>query len=148
MIRNRPGSLWISLRRPCESSGLFSRLWLLIDFAQGSALTLTLTPRIDIILDSRPGPPLIYHVVHSIPLDWSTVLDGLANAGLSFKRVNPAEWLKKVEGSSDDAEVNPSKQMLGMWSAAVSALSRLMRHPQTSMMDMATDDHMAKRNTS
>nr|XP_018263413.1 uncharacterized protein I303_04907 [Kwoniella dejecticola CBS 10117]OBR85571.1 hypothetical protein I303_04907 [Kwoniella dejecticola CBS 10117] len=62
--------------------------------------------------------PLIYHIVHPLNIEWSTVLDALKAAGLSFKRLETVEWLRRVEASTDDLEENPSKQMLDLWKTA------------------------------
>lgn len=62
----------------------------------------------------------IYHIAHPDTVRWDTVLNGLKSAGVDFEAVSPAEWLHRVEGSSDDPVQNPSKQMLSMWQSAVS----------------------------
>lgn len=60
----------------------------------------------------------VYHIVHPETIAWSTILDGLEVAEMIFDRVEPSVWLEKLEKSL--GEDDPSRQMLGMWRAAVS----------------------------
>ena len=76
---------------------------------------------IDVVNGDQIHAPFIYHIVHPLLIHWTTVLDGLQAAGMIFDRVSQAVWLDKVEASPDDPVMNPSKQMLSMWKAAVSA---------------------------
>ncbi|WWD02658.1 hypothetical protein V865_000698 [Kwoniella europaea PYCC6329] len=106
---------WPLMIRTAQTTGTLPILeekpsWLPVDLA-ARAIT-------DIIIDNAAENHLIYHIAHLKNIEWNTILDGLEAAGLSFQRVSPADWLNRVEASSDDPETNPNKQMLHMWKAA------------------------------
>ncbi|WVW83561.1 hypothetical protein I302_105582 [Kwoniella bestiolae CBS 10118] len=106
---------WPLMIRTAQTTGTLPMLeekpsWLPVDLA-ARAIT-------DIVTAQNPDQPFMYHIAHPKYVEWKTILDGLEAAELSFKRLSPQEWLKKVEATSDDVEDNPSKQMLHMWKAA------------------------------
>lgn len=77
-----------------------------------------MTRSVDIVLADR-AQQFIYHVVHPLTVSWATVLAGLQSAGMSFKPVEAGRWLAKVDALAPE---DPSRQMLPLWSAAVSSL--------------------------
>nr|XP_019010654.1 uncharacterized protein I206_03956 [Kwoniella pini CBS 10737]OCF49435.1 hypothetical protein I206_03956 [Kwoniella pini CBS 10737] len=122
---------WPLLIRTAEITGSLPLLqekpsWLPVDLASRAI--------IDITTSDHPSSPLIYHVVHPNNLEWQTVLNGLHAAGLSFKRVKPQEWLNYVDASVNDLELNPSKQMLHMWTEAYGDASK---SPPEIMVDIS-----------
>nr|XP_019007008.1 uncharacterized protein I203_00603 [Kwoniella mangroviensis CBS 8507]OCF70469.1 hypothetical protein I203_00603 [Kwoniella mangroviensis CBS 8507] len=111
---------WPLMFRTAQTTGTLPILeekpsWLPVNLA-ARAIT-------DITIDNAAENHLIYHIAHPKNIEFNIILDGLEAAGLSFQRVSPAEWLNKVEASTDDPETNPSKQMLHMWKAAYGNLT-------------------------
>ncbi|KAK8849366.1 hypothetical protein IAR55_004698 [Kwoniella newhampshirensis] len=106
---------WPLLIRTAQVTGCLPNLedrpsWLPVDLA-AQAIT-------EVVTRVNVGRSLLYHVVHPSVINWTDILDGLRDAGLSFERVPPKTWLAKVEASSEDVEENPSRKMSAMWQAA------------------------------
>lgn len=47
----------------------------------------------------------------------------MSNAGVTFERVSPNEWLDRVRQSLEQNGEDPSGQMLSLWESAVSPVS-------------------------
>lgn len=77
---------------------------------------------------------MVYHVTHPEPIQWSAVLDGLEKAGLEFDRVPPVEWLDRMDKTTDDPEIDPTRGMLHMWRAAVSLDPRIVVHEANALV--------------
>ena len=59
---------------------------------------------------------LVYNLVNPHPFSWKNELwPALQRAGLEFDTVPWHEWLKRLESSTEDASVNPSRKLLGFW---------------------------------
>jgi thioester reductase-like protein len=59
---------------------------------------------------------LVYNLVNPHVFSWrNDFLPALKRAGLKFDIVTWQEWIARLEASSDDARVNPSKKLLGFW---------------------------------
>ena len=76
---------------------------------------------IDIALGPEPLTD-VYHVVQPHETPWPLILSALERAGLSFRRVAPAEWLGAVEASYKGREADGGSAMLDMWKRAVSTI--------------------------
>ncbi|OCF34514.1 hypothetical protein I316_03555 [Kwoniella heveanensis BCC8398] len=83
---------------------------------------------VDVVEGAKSKSPLVYHIVHPDPIDWSAILDGLTQAGLQFEAVLPRTWLEKVAESLVENEEDPSGQMLNMWRSAYGDDSKVYRH--------------------
>ncbi|RDW91655.1 hypothetical protein BP5796_02820 [Coleophoma crateriformis] len=59
---------------------------------------------------------LVYNLVNPRVFSWKDeLLPALQQAGLQFDVVPWREWLERLESSSEDARVNPSRKLLGFW---------------------------------
>ncbi|KAF3916714.1 hypothetical protein ABW20_dc0106499 [Dactylellina cionopaga] len=59
---------------------------------------------------------LIYNLVNPRVFSWENdLLPALKRAGLDFDTVPWQEWLERLESSTEDASVNPSRKLLGFW---------------------------------
>ncbi|KAL7419511.1 hypothetical protein Q5752_005422 [Cryptotrichosporon argae] len=101
---------WPLLVRTAQTTGCLPELhekpsWLPVDLASRAI--------VDIALGDADRP-FIYHVVHPDAMEWGTILDSLRQSGIEFTAVPPAEWVRKVEASTDER----SKQMLLIWKPA------------------------------
>ena len=86
-----------------------------------SSCPAALTPSVDIVLGDMV-PQFIYHVVHPLTISWQTVVAGLRAAQVPFEAVEASHWLPKVDALEPE---DPSRQMLPLWSTAVSSLHLL-----------------------
>lgn len=93
----------------------------------------------------QPGRQLVYNVVNPREFSWNNdLLPALLCAGLQFDTVSWQEWLERLNSSTEDVSINPSRKLLGFWSkqtqrkdplifdtvaaeAASSALSKALR---------------------
>jgi thioester reductase-like protein len=82
--------------------------WLPIDVVASSMVEICHAPR-------RHG---VYHVVNPRSFNWTRdLLPMLADAGLKFERVSPAEWLERLAASDPDPAVNPTIKLLEFFRA-------------------------------
>ncbi|KAI1312029.1 putative NRPS-like enzyme [Xylaria venustula] len=59
---------------------------------------------------------LVYNLVNPCPFSWrNDLLPSLRRCGLDFEVVPWAEWLVRLEDSTRDATVNPSRKLLEFW---------------------------------
>ena len=59
---------------------------------------------------------LVYNLVNPRPFSWKNdLLPALQRAGLEFDTVPWDEWLRRLESSTEDASVNPSRKLMGFW---------------------------------
>ena len=76
-----------------------------------------------------PVPPerkLVYNLVNPREFSWNNeLLPALRSAGLEFDTVSWQEWLERLESSTEDVSVNPSRKLLGFWSKQTQREDRL-----------------------
>jgi len=59
---------------------------------------------------------LVYNLVNPYSFSWEEeLLPALKGASLQFDIVGWEEWLGRLEGSTEDSKVNPSRKLLGFW---------------------------------
>lgn len=59
---------------------------------------------------------LVYNLVNPRVFSWKNeFLPALQRAGLEFSTVSWQEWLERLESSTEDTYVNPSRKLLGFW---------------------------------
>ncbi|WVF66748.1 hypothetical protein IAT40_001490 [Kwoniella sp. CBS 6097] len=83
---------------------------------------------IEVVNGVKIDSPLIYHIVHPDPIEWSTILDGLSGAGVNFKAVSPKIWLQKVARYLAGNDEDSSGQMLDLWRSAYGDESKAYSH--------------------
>lgn len=60
---------------------------------------------------------LVYNLVNPRVFSWKDdLLPALRYVGLQFETVGWTEWLARLEVSIEDANLNPSRKLLGFWS--------------------------------
>jgi hypothetical protein len=86
--------------------------WLPVDIAARAVLDLA---------SSTPAPAStrFFHVCSPPSTAWSDVLPLLKTAGLHFGILKTDEWLRRVEGTGNDASSNPSIKLLPFWQSIV-----------------------------
>jgi thioester reductase-like protein len=59
---------------------------------------------------------LVYNLVNPHVFSWKNeLLPALQRAGLKFDTVPWQKWLERLQSSTEDASVNPSRKLLGFW---------------------------------
>jgi len=48
-------------------------------------------------------------------VSWAELLDGLEEAGVTFERVDPREWVERLSKSEQDLEKNPTVKLVGFF---------------------------------
>lgn len=68
----------------------------------------------------QPERELVYNVVNPHEFSWNDeLLPALRRAGLEFDTVSWQEWLERLESSTEDVSVSPSRKLLGFWSKQI-----------------------------
>ncbi|WVQ94361.1 hypothetical protein IAU59_001440 [Kwoniella sp. CBS 9459] len=106
---------WPLMFRTADTTGTLPQL---VERPSFLPVDLAAAAIVDVLTGVKLNSPLIYHIVHPDPIEWSTILDGLSRAGLQFEAVRPQVWLDKVAKSLVGHEEDPSGQMLSMWESA------------------------------
>ncbi|KAG5981811.1 hypothetical protein E4U54_006596, partial [Claviceps lovelessii] len=66
--------------------------------------------------ESVPSSHVFYNLVNPRVFSWEKdLLSALRDTGLVFDILPWQEWLDRLENSSDDLTINPSKKLLGFW---------------------------------
>ncbi|KEI42452.1 uncharacterized protein L969DRAFT_69522 [Mixia osmundae IAM 14324] len=89
--------------------------WLPVDWAAAAIWDVT---------EAAVVPKVVHICSPDRSVKWSDILSHLTRAGLEFDVVTPREWLDRMDRSSMDLEVNPSRKMLDLWHRAVSLFAR------------------------
>ena len=64
-----------------------------------------------------PERSLVYNLINPRDFSWNDdLLPALRHAGLTFDTVSWQTWLERLESSTEDVRVNPSRKLLGFWS--------------------------------
>lgn len=75
---------------------------------------------------SSPKGELVYNLVNPREFSWNNdLLPALRHAGLEFDIVSWEKWLARLESSTDDLKINPSRKLLGFWSNQTPRKDRL-----------------------
>ncbi|TYJ52933.1 hypothetical protein B9479_006444 [Cryptococcus floricola] len=85
--------------------------WLPVDQAASTITQIVLSS----ISTSTPSSAQVYHILNAHLASWSSILKGLASAGLQFKTVSRHEWLNLLSSSNPDVTVNPTYKLLGFY---------------------------------
>lgn len=73
---------------------------------------------------------LVYNLVNPHEFSWKNeFLPALQRAGLDFDIVPWQEWLRRLELSTEDANLNPSRKLLGFWSKQASREGEIRFEP-------------------
>lgn len=66
---------------------------------------------------------LVFHIVNTnTSTTWSEILDWIQQLrDISFDRVTPSQWVKKLADIEYLSPANPSLKLLGLWEASVSS---------------------------
>ncbi|ORY46225.1 hypothetical protein BCR35DRAFT_356262 [Leucosporidium creatinivorum] len=80
--------------------------WLPVDYAAKTIIDLALSP--------APSTPTsqAWHVLQPKTVTFSSILDALADCGIKFDRVSPAEWVTRLRNGPQDPTVNPTIKLL------------------------------------
>ncbi|KAJ8082482.1 putative NRPS-like protein biosynthetic cluster [Marasmius tenuissimus] len=70
----------------------------------------------EIVIASPATQARVYHIVNpDRSVSWGQLLDGLEEAGVTFERVDPKEWVERLSRSEQDLEKNPTVKLVGFF---------------------------------
>ncbi len=104
-----------------EAGGLNDCRWVEVDDLAAAILTLgnvyKKDPKQSLDIAQYPrGRCSFYNLVNPNSVSWnSEFLPALQRAGLEFDAVPYADWLERLKGSVDDAQLNPTKKLLSFF---------------------------------